>query len=166
MPSQGDTGGGGGEWEEDGSGNIVPIDGEDVGDGTTTADHQAVNTGELNGNLTGSQSLTDIAGSGLQINNGSLDASDGGPLSDMTLVHSGTASVSANGTFSSAAVDGEQDVFVRWGLLADDKNNATVQQSLFRKSDGNPGSQVVHWDEVQGANPADITYEIYTETGQ
>jgi hypothetical protein len=36
-----------GQWEEDGSGNIVPIDGETVGDGTTTADHQSVDTDEL-----------------------------------------------------------------------------------------------------------------------
>ncbi len=40
--------GGTGEWEEDGSGNIVPIDGETVGDGTTSANHQSVNTGSLN----------------------------------------------------------------------------------------------------------------------
>jgi hypothetical protein len=37
-------GGGTGQWEEDGSGAIVPIDGETVGDGTTEADHNAVET--------------------------------------------------------------------------------------------------------------------------
>ena len=35
-----------GQWQEDGSGNIVPIDGETVGDGTTTADHQSLSTEE------------------------------------------------------------------------------------------------------------------------
>jgi hypothetical protein len=36
-------GGGTGQWEEDGSGAIVPIDGETVGDGTTEADHRPGN---------------------------------------------------------------------------------------------------------------------------
>ena len=36
--------GGTGEWQENGSGNIVPIDGETVGDGTTSANHKSVST--------------------------------------------------------------------------------------------------------------------------
>jgi hypothetical protein len=41
------VGGGSSEWQEDGNGNIVPIDGETVGDGTTTADHQSVTTDDV-----------------------------------------------------------------------------------------------------------------------
>lgn len=36
------VGGESSEWQEDGSGNIVPIDGETVGDGTTTANHNLI----------------------------------------------------------------------------------------------------------------------------
>lgn len=39
--------GGTSEWEVDGSGNLVPIDGEPIGDGTTTANHQSVNTEQI-----------------------------------------------------------------------------------------------------------------------
>jgi len=42
--------GGSSEWQEDGSGNLVPIDGETVGDGTTSADHQSLSTGAVNNN--------------------------------------------------------------------------------------------------------------------
>jgi hypothetical protein len=48
------VGGASSEWQEDGNGNVVPIDGETVGDGTTTADHQSVSTDETQTKTIGS----------------------------------------------------------------------------------------------------------------
>ena len=46
------------QWREDGKGNIIPVEGETVGDGITTANHESINTDEL----TVVQSIVDASG--------------------------------------------------------------------------------------------------------
>ena len=71
--------------------------------GTSSDPLEALYTEELNGGVTGNQSLTDLTGSNLSINGGALEASGGGSSSS-ELVTSG------NGDTAFQVVDGTSDV--------------------------------------------------------
>lgn len=87
-------GGGGGEWTEDGNGNIVPIDGEQVCDGTTTADHQSANIENISSpSLFGFiDKAEDFDGSEASITTTDADASGG----NVSLIDSDNSQVSEN----------------------------------------------------------------------
>jgi streptogramin lyase len=74
------------EWQEDGNGNLVPIDDETVGDGTTTADHQSLSTGQA----TVGDTSTDPSVNGEVRRNGSdVKVHSGGAVQNISDIGSG-----------------------------------------------------------------------------
>ena len=70
--------------------------------GTSRSPLRVLYTEELNGGVTGGQQLTDLTGSNLSINGGALEASGGGPSSELV--------TSGNGDTAFQVVDGTNDV--------------------------------------------------------
>jgi len=126
------------EWQEDGNGNIVPVNGETVGDGTTIADHQSVTTGTLG--INGFEQVEKDGEIDLSVNANKATYTINNPGADAYLIH---------------VVDWDGDGEAKLGVRPNDYGSSSGEDNyVWYNLSGNALTNATSWG-IGGHNSTD-----------